>query len=214
MKSLTVLLLALGAPFLGCSDQSRAQSDPHFRLVPLTLCDIGRYADYSAVFDIVATKAIDSSNPMDKNQLETTLRVVEPFIPNPENGSNLSSRVSSRDQIIAMRSARPGTEVVAMLALPEGARVGSRVLAFIGLSSGFGVWGDLNYQSVFAIENELFSNRGLYSSSNPVSLEKLRAETLRGSKLPRNDGPSCDPDPVQTVDAGSMTLRMSDGGSR
>lgn len=171
---------------------------------------MGRHADYSGIFDIVATKPIDSARSVAANQLETTLRLVEPFIPEPDNGQDFSTRASSRDAVLRMRATRPGAEVVAMLSLPEGVGPGSRVLAFIGLSSGFGVWADLNYQSVFVLEKDQYRNLGLYPQNAALTADRLRAEALRGSRLPRDTDPSCDPAPIAVVDGGQQ--RGPDGG--
>lgn len=177
-------------------------------LVPLTLCHMGRSADYSGLFEIVSTKPTVSTTRFPAKD-EATLRLIEPLIADPENGRDFSTRPASRQAILTMRGTRPGDEVVALLALPEGVRAGSRVLTFIGHVVGSSVWADLGYEGTFVQENDRFWNLRLYPPTNAVSLETLRAEALRGSKLPRDEGPSCDPG--HPSDAGSSG-RLDGGG--
>lgn len=195
---------------LGCAQQNIAGQESRVRVMPLTLCDLGRYADYSAIFDVVSTKQVEKSG-LGQSALEARLRIVEPFIASPENAQDLSSRSASREAINTMRTAPVGTEVVARLALPDGTGPGSRIVAFIGHSHVFGYWADLNFQGAFLKEKDKYSNLGLYSQSSAVSLDELRAEAVRGSKLPRDEGPSCDPNPIHLRDGGSSGV---DGGVR
>lgn len=198
LSSLTCTLLS------ACTRPSESPIEPRTAtLRSLTACELGRAADYSGTFDVLGI------TPQTADFSELRLRLVEPFISTPENAKDENP---ARSQVLSMRETKPGGEIVAMLAVPEQVRAGSRVLVFMGYNSRLEYWADMNFQGVFVPSGDRYWNNGLYPpGESAIGASELRSEALRGSRLSRT-GPGCPSRAFVPADAGSSRLLL-DGGS-